>query len=211
MKRIVCLLLSFLLMLTVLTSCDILNSALDKLQGTTTEPEVTTAQPEVTTTESGITPPEPEINYGTLNSPVTVTYAYEVCAANLGVGETSMEPFYVKGRVTEIGQTGSYYRNVYFTDGDTEMLIYTINLPDGIDGFEVGDTITAYGYIKNYYGTIEMATYNSDIAIYVYVVKVESGNPDQGEVTTPEPEVTTPEPRNKLRYIEQSRKHHLCT
>ena len=236
MKRIVCLLLSFLLMLTVLTSCDILNSALDKLQGTTTEPEVTTAQPEVTTTqpevtttqpevtitqpevttaqpevtttqpevttaqpevtttESGITPPEPEINYGTLNSPVTVTYAYEVCAANLGGGETSMEPFYVKGRVTEIGTTGSYYQNVYFTDGDTEMLIYTINMPDGIDGFEVGDTITAYGYIKNYYGTIEMATYNSDIAIYVYVVKVESGNPDQGEVTTPEPEVTTPEP-----------------
>ena len=214
MKRIVCLLLSFLLMLTVLTSCDILNSALDKLQGTTTEPEVTTAQPEVTTTqpevtttqpevttaqpevtttESGITPPEPEINYGTLNNPVSTTYAHSVCTT-LAEGESSANPFYVRGTVTQIGTTGSYYQNVYFTDGDTEMLIYTINMPDGIDGFEVGDTITAYGYIKNYYGTIEMATYNSDIAIYVYVVKVESGNPDQGEVTTPEPEVTTPEP-----------------
>ena len=74
------------------------------------------------------------------------------------------------------------------------MLIYTINMSDGITGFEVGDTIVAYGYIKNYNDIIEMATY--DGSVYVYVVKVESDNSDQGDVTTPEettPEVTTPE------------------
>ena len=136
-------------------------------------------------------PVEPEINYGTPNAPATTTYAYSVCA-NLEIGEFSAQPFYVKGTVTAIGITGKYYTNVYFTDGETEMLIYTINMPAGIDGFEVGDTITAYGYIKNYNGIIEMATFSG--SEYVYVVKVEAGNPNQGDVTTPEPEETTAEP-----------------
>ena len=235
MKKLTCLLLSLLLTLTVLTSCDVLTSILGGSENTTTASEVTTTEPEVTTTEPEVTTPEPEIttpepevttpepevttpepevtttepevtttepedipvepqiNYGSFINPVTTTYAYTVCS-NLEVGEFSMQPFYVKGTVTEIGTYGNYYKNVYFTDGETELLIYTINMPEGIDGFEVGDVITAFGYIKNYNGTIEMATYN--VTEYVYVVRVEAGNPDQGEVTTPEvttPEVTTPE------------------
>ena len=144
-----------------------------------TTPEVTTPEttPAETTPGSGITPPTPEINYGTLNAPVSTTYAHNVCA-NLADGESSMQPFYVKGKVTAIGEAKNYYKNVYFTDGTTEMLIYTINMSDGINGFSVGDTITAYGYIKNYQGTIEMATYNS--SVYVYVVKVESTGGNQG-------------------------------
>lgn len=128
-------------------------------------------------------PDTSEINYGTLNSPVSTTYAHTVCA-NLANNESSAEPFYIKGKVTKIGQTGNYYKNVYFTDGVTEMLIYTINMGEGITGFEVGDTITAYGYIKNYDGTIEMATYNS--SIYVFVVKVDpaSGNQDDNQGDT---------------------------
>ena len=154
-----------------------------------TTPEETT--PEETTPEE--TTPEGEINYGTLNSPVTVTYAYNACA-NLANGESSANAFYVRGTVTAIGTTGSYYKNVYISDGTTELLIYTINMSDGIGGFEVGDTIVACGYIKNYNDIIEMATYNG--SVYVYVVKVEAGTPDQGDVTTPEettPEQTTPE------------------
>ena len=210
MKKIVCLLLSLLVTLAVLTSCDLLPSEFPTPSVTTSEPEVTTPEleattpdgtssqettpeatspqettPEVTTPEAttpevttpGEITPEPEINYGTLNDPVSTTYAHNVCS-NLAEGESSANPFYVRGTVTQIGTTGSYYQNVYFTDGDTEMLIYTINMGDGINGFEVGDTITAYGYIKNYYGTIEMATYNK--TVYVYVVKVESAGGDQG-------------------------------
>ena len=178
------------------TSPDVPEGTTPELEVTTPEPEVTTPEPEVTTPEPEVTIPEPEINYGTLNTPVTVTYAYNACA-DLANGETSAQAFYVKGTVTAIGKTGNYYQNVYFTDGTTEMLIYTINMSDGIDGFEVGDTIVAFGYIKNYSGTIEMATYNG--SVYVYVVKVEAGTPDQGDVTTPEettpePEETTPEP-----------------
>ena len=211
MKKIICLLLSLLLSV-LLASCDIrsyLPSSKDsstvdtsekatepskpenettpiQTEATTPEPVVTTPEvttPEVTTPEPGITPPEPEIDYGTLNSPVSTTYAHTVCT-NLADGESSMQPFYVKGTVTAIGEAKNYYKNVYFTDGTTEMLIYTINMSDGITGFAVGDTITAYGYIKNYQGTIEMATYNG--SVYVYVVKVESAGGNQGGNDTPD-------------------------
>ncbi len=121
---------------------------------------------------------ESQIDYGTLDAPVSTTYANNACA-DLENGESSASPFYVKGKVTEIGEDkGNYYKNVYFTDGTTEMLIYTINMASGVSGFEVGDTIVAYGYIKNYSGTIEMATYNG--TVYVYVVSVEPADDGQG-------------------------------
>ena len=217
MKKLTCLLLSLLVTLAMLTSCD-LSAPLDFIksvlpssgtteadvttatpeitstepeitntepegtstepEGTSTEPEGTTNQPEGITTQPEATPPEPEINYGTLNTPVTTTYAHSVCA-NFANNESSANPFYVKGKVTKIGEVGGYYKNVYFTDGTTEMLIYTINMGDGINGFKVGDIITAYGYIKNYKGTIEMATYNG--SVYVYVVKVEASDENTDE------------------------------
>ena len=184
MKRKICLLLSLFILLAALTSCDFLplESFLPEVttpesEVTTTRPEKVTSTPDVTTSDPTSTTPIPEIHYGTLNNPVSTTYAYEVCA-NLAEGESSAEPFYVKGTVTAIGETKNYYKNVYFTDGKTEMLIYTINMSNGITGFEVGDTITACGYIKNYMGTIEMATYEG--SVYVYVVKVEPSSGNQG-------------------------------
>ena len=130
---------------------------------------------------SGSGDSESQINYGTQSAPVTTTYAYGVCA-DFANNEASASPFYVRGTVTAIGTKGNYYKNVYFTDGTTELLIYTINMSNGISGFEVGDTIVAYGYIKNYNGTIEMATGAG--GVYVYVVSVESsggGSGDEGE------------------------------
>ena len=134
MKRTLCLLLSLLLMLTMLTSCDINEYVTNienliadgigqdtesttypntettpKLEVTT--PEVTTPELEITTPEPEITPPQSQINYGTLNYPVSPTYAHSVCA-NLANDESSAEPFYIKGKVTEIGEAGKYYKNV---------------------------------------------------------------------------------------------------
>ena len=197
MKKIVSIILSVFLLLTILTSCDFVDSVINKLkpaaETTTAEPSTTTTEPSTTTTEpegSTTTKPEdtstepededitePKINYGTLNNPVTTSYAYGVCAG-LTDGESSAYAFFVKGKVTAIGSTGDYYKNVYITDGTTDLLIYTINMSDGITGFAVGDTIVAYGYIKNYQGTIEMATYNG--SEYVYVIKVESAGGNQG-------------------------------
>jgi len=133
---------------------------------------------------SGDIPVDPDNNYGTLTSPVSTTTAYNACSG-LASGSASAEPFYVKGTVTEIGQTGSYYKNVYFTDGTTNMLIYTINMGEGVSGFEVGDTIIAYGYVKNYDGTIEMATNGNTFVIVVEVLTSSGsdGEPDGGDDT----------------------------
>ena len=134
--------------------------------------------------ESGTTGDESEIDYGTLANPVTTTYAYTVCSA-LAQGESSLNPFYIKGTITRIGETGNYYKNVYFTDGSTEMLIYTLNMGEGISSVKVGDTITAFGYVKNYEGTIEMATGPNQT--YVYVVDVENnGGSGSGSTETPD-------------------------
>ena len=108
------------------------------------------------------------VNYGTKDAPVSTTAAVDACK-NFASGDVSADLFYVTGVVKSIGETGSYYKNVYITDGTTDLLIYTISLGEGITEFAVGDTIVAYGYIKNYNGTIEMA---SNSGVYVYAVAV---------------------------------------
>ena len=154
---------------------------------------------ETVTFEVTLVKPASEINYGTSETPVTVTDAHNA-SANLASGEVSAEVFYVKGTVTKIGSIPSYYKEVYFTDGTTEMLIYTINLSDGITGFKVGDTIVAKGYIKNYNGTIEMASNGST---YVYVVSVEPGTSEVPEETTPStPEVQAPAADSTLTIVD---------
>ena len=199
MKKIISLFIALLMMLTVFTSCDAFpfdiwgnddeiitpdnnfdnqDNRNDQNNENNSPDNDTTDDKDNNEDDNQGGTSEPQINYGTLNSPVSTTYAHDVCAS-LENGESSAEPFYVKGTVSEIGEDkGNYYKNVYFTDGKTEMLIYTINMGSGVSGFDVGDTIVAYGYIKNYNGTIEMATYNS--SVYVYVVKVESNNSGQG-------------------------------
>lgn len=116
---------------------------------------------------------EPTVNYGTLEAPVTTTQAVNACK-DFADGDVSAQPFYVTGTVTKIGATGSFYSQVYITDGTTELLIYTISMGEGITGFTKTDTITAYGYIKNYSGTIEMASHKADGTnnTYVYAVAV---------------------------------------
>ena len=107
-------------------------------------------------------------NYGTKENPLTTTLALGACSG-FNPDDVSEECFYVTGVVTKIGSTGDYYQNVYITDGTKELLIYKINMGEGISGFKIGDTIIAYGYIKNYNGTIEMAPNGST---YVYVIEV---------------------------------------
>ena len=114
----------------------------------------------------GVNMADTVINYGTLEAPITTTQAVQF-NASLAAGDVSEEKFYVQGVITQIGSKGSYYKNVYITDGETEFLIYSINLMEDMTSMKVGDTITAHGFIKNYNGTIEMASNGSE---YVYVV-----------------------------------------
>ena len=119
-----------------------------------------------------VAPVQPE--NGSLELPLTVGQTLSA-VAGLEEGAATDIQYYTTGVVTEIGQTGSYYKNVYFTDGENTMLIYTLNPMEGMPELQVGDTITVFGYIKNYGGTIEFASKNVDDAqVYVYIVAHES-------------------------------------
>lgn len=148
--------------------------------------EPTAAPTEAPTEEPTEAPTEAptENPYGTLEAPLSATDAYNA-NATLEADAFSAEKYYVTGVVTEIGTTGSFYKNVYISDGTTNLLVYTISMGDGIDGFAVGDTITAYGYFKNYVdynenSTIEMAANGSD---YVYAVAVTKHTCEYSEAT----------------------------
>ena len=108
---------------------------------------------------------------GTEKLPLTVGETLAATSA-LEDGQSTDVVYYTKGVVTEIGQGGSYYKNVYFTDGENTMLIYTLNPMEGMDELQVGDTITVCGYVKNYKGTIEFASkkMEDESQVYVYVI-----------------------------------------
>ena len=124
-------------------------------------------------------PTKPE--NGSLEFPLTVTETLNA-VAGLEEGQTTDLPYYTTGIVTEIGQTGNYYKNVYITDGENTMLIYTLNPMEGMPELKVGDTITVFGYIKNYNGTIEFASnYVDDAPVYVYIVAHEAAPVYEGK------------------------------
>ena len=107
------------------------------------------------------------VNFGTLEAPLTATQAQAI-GASLASGAYTAQKVYVTGTVTGIGTTGSYYQNVYISDGTTQFLIFSINFSGDITSFGKGDTITAYGFITNYNGkTPEMTKKDTD---YAYVV-----------------------------------------
>ena len=109
------------------------------------------------------------VNCGTLEAPLTATQAQAI-GASLASGAYTAQKVYVTGTVTGIGSVTTYYKNVYVSDGTTEFLIFSINLGDGINGFAVGDTITAYGYIQNYNGNTPEMTGKSGDYPYALVV-----------------------------------------
>ena len=148
------------------------------------------SEPDTTPDSESDSEPVVDYNYGTLENPVTPTYVLEACAG-LANQANAPEKFYVQGTVTAIGSTGNYYQNVYVSDGTSELLIYSINLGEGIDGFEVGDTIIAYGYVKNYNGTIEMAGVNKDYPYALVVVPGEGADTESDSVTESEPDSET--------------------
>ena len=81
MKKIICLLLSLLLAMTVLTSCDYVASILDNLDLEIIAPQITTTEVEVTTPE--VTTPEvttPEVTTPEITTPVENPENYPVDA-----------------------------------------------------------------------------------------------------------------------------------
>ncbi|MBQ7389495.1 MAG: hypothetical protein IJW02_00160, partial [Clostridia bacterium] len=111
------------------------------------------------------------LDVGSKDAPLTTTEAVNACK-DFENKEFSAGRFYVTGVVTKIGSVGSYYSQVYITDGTTELLVYTISLGEGISGFTKGDTIVAYGYMQNYNDTLELTSKKHDDGSYTYVYAI---------------------------------------
>lgn len=118
-------------------------------------------------------PTKPE--NGSLEFPLTVTETLNA-VAGLEEGQTTDLPYYTTGIVNKVTNNGTYYKNVYITDGEQTMLVYTLNPMEGMPELKVGDTITVNGYIKNYKGTVQ---YSSKLVngaqVYVYIVNHKAG------------------------------------
>ncbi len=112
---------------------------------------------------------------GSLSNPFNATAATNK-AGELGVGETSSQNYYVKGRISSIKYAyNSQYGTAIFyisDDGTTENQFYVYgsfyleNKPwvDGNPQIQVGDNVIVYGKMANYKGILEMA----DKQNYVY-------------------------------------------
>ena len=137
---------------------------------------------EFTYDKNYVAPIQPE--NGSAELPLTVSQTL-AAVAGLESGAATDVVYYTTGVVTAIGQGGSYYKNVYFTDGENEMLIYTLNPSEGMAELQVGDTITICGYIKNYNGTIEFASKNTDDGqVYVYIIDHKAAPVEEAPVYT---------------------------
>ena len=151
-----------------------------------------------------------ERNYGTLENPLTVSEALalitETCPNSDDVTE---EQIYCEGEVSVKGTEKSYgYQNVKVSDGQSEVLIYSLNMTTEQKAqFDVGTVIKFHGYAKNFKGTLEFATNGSNyVTVDVLTVpevavtgisldqnelNMEVGMPDQTLVATVLPENAT--------------------
>lgn len=128
------------------------------------------------------------LNYGTEASPLTVTQALAVIETDCPAGgNTTKEIMYCAGTIKSIGEVKtSYFKTVYLTDGENDILINSINMGDGVNkaDFVVGAEIVLKGYGKNYNdnGTpvLEFATGPNNT--YVYCISIGGGG-SQEQVT----------------------------
>ena len=144
MKKIICLLLSLLLAMTVLTSCDYVASILDNLDLEIIAPQITTTEVEVTTPE--VTTPEvttPEVTTPEVTTPEVTTP--EVTTPEVTTPEEPpVEPQINYGSFIN-PVTTTYAHNVCanFANGESSA-----------EAFYVKGTVTAIGTTGNYYKNV---------------------------------------------------------
>lgn len=111
-------------------------------------------------------------NYGTLENPLSVSQAAaliaEVCP---NAGDATSKVIYCEGLVSAKGTSKSYgFQNVKVKEGETELLIYSINMDnDQKAAHDEGKILKFHGYAMNYSGTLEFTTYNNT---YVYADEI---------------------------------------
>ncbi len=119
-------------------------------------------------------PEHDDEKYGSETEPLTVEEALALAEEECtGSGSFTQQVVYMTGIVkANPTDKGNYYQNltlVDLTDSTKEILVYTINLSDGVAAPVQHDIVVICGYIKNHEGTtIEFA---SNSGTYVYLVK----------------------------------------
>lgn len=99
------------------------------------------------------------------NDGTSIEKAYSVAeiisaTSSLEKGAYTENMLFVKGIVVSFS-SGNFVQNLYLADasGNTEtFLVYSANFTDDVKSIAVGDTIVVKGAVKNYEGTIEMAS-----------------------------------------------------
>lgn len=134
--------------------------------------------------DTGTTTP---INYGSASSPLSIAQVKTICDG-LSSGSYSAQKGYVTGVVkTEptLNSHGSY--EFYLDGGNTEFMVYSAKLANGISVPKIGDTIVVNGYFKIHNGIYEVA-YISALNDSPYIISVNASG-----TTTPDP-TPTPNP-----------------
>ncbi len=124
------------------------------------------------------TEPEPDVHddekYGSLTAPLSVEQALALAAEEcVNSNDVTKQIVYMTGIVKANPiDKGSYYQNltlVDLTNSAKEILVYTIDLEEGIAAPAQHDTVVIRGYIKYYNGTTMQFASNS--GEYVYLLK----------------------------------------
>ena len=106
---------------------------------------------------------------GTEDDPYSVDDALKI-AGTLSSGEYT-DLVYITGVVIDAGTFGTYYKNVYICDknsNEIKILVYTCNISEIVDVIYVNDTVVIKGYIKNHNGnTLEISSKGNSYATFV--------------------------------------------
>jgi hypothetical protein len=121
--------------------------------------------------------------------PITIPEANELAEGHSHNTYTA-DKYVVKGVIVEFGSNGETYGNVYIQDADGNRLyVYGIYSADGVTKYGdmaekpgIGDTVTLYGALGQYNGTLQMKS--------GWMLDWTAGSGNQGG-TTPDP---TPDP-----------------
>ena len=106
------------------------------------------------------------------NKGTTAEKAYSVAeiieaTSSLATDEVTSDILYLKGVVKSFDNMTTYAKNLYLADENDStktFLVYSASFgtaEGSVTSISVGDTVVVAGYVKNYKGTIEMATANS--------------------------------------------------
>ena len=125
---------------------------------------------------------EDEKLYGTLENPLSVAAALELADSECDEKDAfTRQVVYMKGKsnntpVFKTSKTGDYYQNltlVDLEDSSKSILVYTINVEEGVAAPVQNDVLLICGYIKNHNGTtIEFAAKtdeDTNESTYVYL------------------------------------------